>query len=264
MEIKDNFELFLHGIEGPQKEIFDWGNYRIGTFIIQNKERGYSNQDSLFLSIKENFCLFGIADGAGGHKNGAEASYIIGETLLQYVRTAKPSETQIIHLIEEANQNVREKLSESFSTLAFGVLFQNELRSYSIGDSEIQYYNHQGENFYSNIPQSPVGHAIEAGVMSQQEGLDHPERNLVNNLVGDEHLRIEVATNTHLKKGYSVIIGSDGLFDNVPHEELLKTIGSGSFDEGFNQLCDLCENRSWDWRKDDDISFIFLKRMRSN
>ncbi len=258
----DNIEIFLHNIEKEEKSIIDWNDYRIGYFIQKNQTKESDNQDTLFFIGKEEFCLFGVADGAGGHPNGMEASYLVGESIFQYVRTKKADDVQLIHLIEEANFKVREKYPEAYTTLAFAALFGNELRSYSVGDSEIQYFNSSGTTIYNNIPQSPVGYAIEAGYLSQEEGLDHNDRNLVNNLIGDEHLRIEVASRVLLKKGYSVLIGSDGLFDNLTHDELRGFIGKGSFDEGFKSLCRFCEERKEGWRKDDDISFLFVRKVR--
>jgi len=259
----DSKEIFLHNIEEKEQDIFDWNDYRIGYFIQKNQSKGETNQDTLFFIGKEDFCLFGVADGAGGHPHGREASYSVGETIFQYVRTKKAQDVQLISLIEDANFKVREKYPNAFTTLAFGALFETELRSYSVGDSEIQYFNSTGETIYNNIPQSPVGYAVEAGYMSQEEALDHNDRNLVNNLIGDELLRIEVASRVQLKKGYSVLVGSDGLFDNVTHEELSEKVGKGSFEEGFKELCSFFTEHQDQWRKDDDISFIFLRKIRS-
>lgn len=258
----DSSEIFLHNIDTSEKDIIDWNDYRIGYFIQKNQTEGSENQDTLFFIGKSDFCLFGVSDGAGGHPNGKEASYLVGENIFQYVRTKKADDVQLIRLIEEANNNVREKYPKAYTTLAFAALFDNELRSYSVGDSEIQYFNSSGATLYNNIPQSPVGYAVEAGYLSQEEALDHKDRNIVNNLLGDEHLRIEVASKVLLKKGYSVLVGSDGIFDNISHEELAEIIGRGSFDEGFKKLCYFCEEKGENWRKDDDISFVFLRKIR--
>lgn len=258
-----NLELFLHNIEEDTQEIVDWGDYRVGYFIQRNKTKGDENQDTLFMMAKDDFCLFGVADGAGGHPHGMEASYLVGESIFQYFRATKSSDVQLISLIESANNKVREKYPEAYTTLCFAALFGNELRSYSVGDSEVQYFNNQAQMIYNNIPQSPVGYAVEAGMMSQEEGLDHSDRYLVNNLVGDEHLRIEVASKVTLKKGYSVIVGSDGLFDNFSHETINELVGRGPFEEGFNELCKMCIERSDQWRKDDDVSFIVLRKIKA-
>lgn len=259
----EGLELFLHNIEEDTQEIVNWGDYRIGYFIQRNKSKVNENQDSLFLMAKDDFCLFGVADGAGGHPNGLEASYSVGESIFQYFRGIKSSDVQLISLIEKANNKVRDKYPEAYTTLSFAALFGSELRSYSVGDSEVQYFNNQGQMIYNNIPQSPVGYAVEAGMISQEEGLDHSDRYLVNNLIGDEHLRIEVASKVALKKGYSVIIGSDGLFDNFSHETICELVGKGLFEDGFSKLCDMCVNRGDDWRKDDDVSFLVLRKIKA-
>lgn len=258
----DNKEIFLHNIPEDATEILDWGDYRIGYFIQKNREKFDENQDCLFFFTKDDFCLFGVADGAGGHPKAMEAAYSIGESILQYVRVTESSQFQFVSLIEDANNKMREKYPTSHTTLSFAAMFDSELRSYSVGDSEVQYFNSQGTSIYNNIPQSPVGYAVEAGLMSQDEGLDHGDRYLVNNLMGDEHLRIEVASKVQLKRGYTVIVGSDGLFDNFSHDEIREGIGQGSFEQGFQNLVEQCRNRSEDWRKDDDVSFIVLRKIK--
>lgn len=258
----DNKELFLHNIPEDSSEVFDWGEYRIGYFIQKNREKSDENQDCLFFYSKDDFCLFGVADGAGGHPKGMEAAYSVGESILQYVRVTESDQFQFVRLIEEANNKMREKYSSSHTTLCFAAMFGTELRSYSVGDSEVQYFNSQGTTIYNNIPQSPVGYAVEAGLMSQEEGLDHGDRFIVNNMMGDEHLRIEVASRVQLKRGYTVIVGSDGLFDNFSHDEIRDSVGSGSFEPGFQNLVELCRNRGEEWRKDDDISFIVLRKIK--
>lgn len=263
-EAQDNsLELFLHNVQEDTQEIVDWNEYRVGFFIQKNKSKGNENQDTLFLMAKDDFCLFGVADGAGGHPHGMEASYTVGESIFQYFRGTKSSDVQLVSLIESANINVREKFPGAYTTLCFGALFGNELRSYSVGDSEIQYFNFQGQMVYNNIPQSPVGYAVEAGIMSQEEGLDHSDRYLVNNLIGDEQIRIEVASKVTLKKGYSVIVGSDGLFDNFSHETITDLVGKGPFEEGFSKLCKMCKERGDNWRKDDDVSFLVIRKIKA-
>ncbi|CAN0203407.1 unnamed protein product [Chrysoparadoxa australica] len=184
----DNKELFLHNILEDTSEVFDWNEFRIGYFIQRNKGKMEENQDCLFFYGREDFCLFGVCDGAGGHPNGLEAAYSVGESILQYVRVTENENFQFIGLIEEANEKMRAKYSSAHTTLSFAAMFGSELRSYSVGDSEVQYYNFSGETIYNNIPQSPVGYAVEAGLLSQDEGLDHGDRYLVINLMGDEHL----------------------------------------------------------------------------
>lgn len=252
-------ELLLHRISDHEAELFEWNDYKIGYFIQKNLAKSEDNEDILFFYGKDDFCFFGVCDGAGGHPNAADASYLVGETIFQYVRTHKPEEFQIIEMIEKANDRVIEAFPEAFTTLSLCFLHKNEIRSYSVGDSEIQYINHKAEVLYNNIPHSPVGHAVEAGLLSQEESLDHNERYVVNNLMGDETLRIEACSKFKLSKNDTVIVGSDGIFDNLSHEELSSILSKKNFNSKFKELSEYCLKRDESWRKDDDVSFLLLQ-----
>ena len=41
-----------------------------------------------------------------------------------------------------------------------------------------------------------------------------------------------------IKKGHSILIGSDGIFDNYTHDELLELINNGVFDDTAHELRD--------------------------
>jgi len=252
-------ELFLHRIKEHESESFQWQGYNVGYFIQKNLTKSEENDDVLFFYGSEDFCLFGVCDGAGGHENAAEASYLVGESILQYTRTHRPEELQLIELIELANDKVLKEFKGAYTTLSLCFIHHDMIRSFSVGDSEVQYINQKDEVLYNNIPHSPVGHAVEAGIISQEESLDHKERNIVNNLMGDEFLRIEACSKFKLKKDHTVIVGSDGIFDNLTHDELSSILGSGSFSSKFKELSEYCIGRDESWRKDDDVSFIILR-----
>lgn len=254
-------ELFLHRIKEYESESFEWQGYKVGYFIQKNLTKSEDNDDVLFFYGADDYCIFGVCDGAGGHRNAAEASYIVGETILQYSRTHKPEEFQLIELIELANDNILKEYKGAYTTLSLCFIHGDMIRSYSVGDSEVQYTNQKAEVLYNNIPHSPVGHAVEAGIISQEESLDHQERNIVNNLMGDEVLRIEACTKFKLKKVHTVIVGSDGIFDNLTHDELSSILGRRSFSSKFKELSEYCIARDETWRKDDDVSFIILQQV---
>lgn len=252
-------ELFLHRVREYESETFEWRDFKVGYFIQKNLTKSDDNDDVLFFYGGDDFCLFGVCDGAGGHPNAAEASYLVGETILQYVRTHKPEDFQLVELIESANDNVLKEYKGAYTTLSLCFIHKGLIRSYSVGDSEIQYVNQMSEVLYNNIPHSPVGHAVEAGLLDQEESLDHTERNVVNNLIGDEVLRIEACSKFKIKKSHTVIVGSDGVFDNLSHDQLSTILGAKNFTNKYKELRDYCLTRDETWRKDDDVSFLIVQ-----
>ena len=148
------------------------------------------------------------------------------------------------------------------STLAMVYILNDDFRCFCAGDSEILYLNSVGSEVYTNIPHSLIGYQVEAGLIEQEASLDNPERYLVDNLLGDKAIRIEATTKMEMKKGHSLIVGTDGLFDNLSHRELASIVSKGSFEDGFMELFEYCSTqKSENWKKDDDISFIYLQKV---
>lgn len=264
MQSNSTLEILLNSTNENEFKIIEWNDYRIGYFIAKNKGKSVNNEDTLFLIGKENHLAFGVSDGAGGHPRGKDAAFIAANEANEFFKTTSLDNIKEIELIETINEKVLELKAGARSTLAFATIHNDHLRSFSVGDSEIIYWNGHGNEIYSNIPHSEVGYKIEAGLLPQDESLDDPERYSVNNLLGDSSIRIEVASKMKIKKGHTVLIGSDGLFDNLSHEQLNEIVGRGSFDKSFEELCQLCINQNHElWKKDDDISFVLVRKIKA-
>ncbi len=250
---------FISDIIEPKFEIFDWTDYRIGYFISRSYSKDTENEDVILLREVNESLLAVIADGAGGHPKGRDAAYSACEALAK----SFGKDENIIRSIEKANQAVVDLKVGAHSTLACLSIEKNILRCHSIGDSEIVFWNSLGNEIYSNIPDSNVGYKVEAGLIKQADSLEQPDRYLVNNMLGDSAIRIESVSGMEFKKGQTVIIGSDGVFDNISHLELSEMIGKGTFEKSFEALVDFCVKQDKKkWIKDDDISFVVIRKTR--
>lgn len=264
MQFNDVY-IFEHDIDEAHSACIETPSYSIGYYIDKKRYPNTVNEDVLFALGYRNNLYFGVADGAGGHPKGREAAYEAGKLLSSSVKKIAKSEEDLtldsIRAIEQINQNIIDLKVGARSTLALIELKDDLLRCYSVGDSEIVYWNAVGRKIYSNIPDSTAGHQIEAGTITQKDSLDELDRHIVHNLLGDSTLRIEVSSSFKLKKRQILLVGSDGLFDNLPHREISKLLYSKPFKESFPKLTELCKNRTDDnWKKDDDISFIAIQR----
>ncbi len=254
------FKKLLFSIQENKFDIVDIGDYKIG-FFCGKKNNAERNDDVLLIQEDGDRILLSIADGAGGHPKGDEAAKLAIEEVQKCFSKAPHN---YLDAIENANDKVNELRAQAHSTLILGNIVADKVRFYTVGDSEILYWNASGNLLYSNIPQSVVGHAIESGHITQTESLDHDNRHIVNNMLGDHAIRIETTSRFEIKKGHTILLGSDGLFDNVNHDTLTDFLSGGNFQESFQALVDHIGTRNTDqWIKDDDISFIVLRRMRN-
>jgi serine/threonine protein phosphatase PrpC len=262
MQPKDEIKILLNETDTIQSDILGFGDYKIGFFIKHFKDGDRKNEDSLFILGKNKDLLFGVSDGAGGHPKGAEASKIASTNIIKYFE--QNDAPNFANIIEKINDDILALKAGAHATLSFGHINENFFRSHSVGDSEIIYWNSNGKELYSNVPQSEVGYLIESGAIDQGDSLDDPNRYLVSNLLGDSSIRIESASRVELKKGHTIVIGSDGLFDNISHEELTNIISGGPFEESFNNLCKICETQEEkSWKKYDDLSLIVVRKINA-
>lgn len=264
MQSNEVYEKIINNNQEPIYEVIDFSPYRIGYFIAKNKFEGsQNNEDSIFIYAHGSNLIFGVSDGAGGHPKGKEASEIATNEIVNlYKRTTEP---QFLQFIENINKSVRDLKAGAHCTFLLCTIRDGLFKSYNVGDSEVVYWNSNGKKIYSNIPQSEVGYLIQSGSMAQEESLDDPNRHFVSNLIGDEAIRTEVISNIEIKKGNTIIVGSDGLFDNLSHEELADMMAGGNFEKSFDTLVKRClERNDENWRKEDDISFIVLRKVQAD
>lgn len=232
-------------------------------------EREGLNQDScgIFPTLK-GFVL-AVADGVGGGPEGEQASRIALEQLAVFL--CPPQEEvrgSILDAFEAANQQVMARGTGAATTLSVVELEAEggamRFRTYHAGDSSILVCGGRGRIKMSTVNHSPVGYAVEAGLLPAEEALHHSDLNLVSNLVGMAEMRIDMGVARQLSPRDTIVVGSDGLFDNVHLEEIVGTIRKGPVSRGSSQLADLVDTRMRHHggdtpSKPDDLAFFVFR-----
>ena len=93
------------------------------------------------------------------------------------------------------------------------------------------------------IPHSPIGYAVEAGLMEQEEAIHHEERHVISNVIGSDQMRIEMGPPTELAPRDTLLLASDGLFDNLFPDEIVEAIRSGPLDNSIGSLVEAAQGR---------------------
>jgi len=122
----------------------------------------------------------------------------------------------------------------------------------------------RGKIKLQSVPHSPVGYAVEAGMLDENEAVHHEERHLVSNVVGSTDMRIEIGPTIKLSKFDSLIVSSDGLFDNLYVDEIVEIARKGNIEKAGLQLQQKAQQRMLSPQKDlpchaDDLSFILFR-----
>jgi serine/threonine protein phosphatase PrpC len=96
---------------------------------------------------------------------------------------------------------------------------------------------------WKSTPHSPVGYAVESGMLDEADAMHHDDRHVVSNLVGSHSMHIEIGPSRTLAARDTVIVGSDGLFDNLHLAEVIRYGKSGKPIERISALDDLATSR---------------------
>jgi serine/threonine protein phosphatase PrpC len=197
--------------------------------------------------------VLAVADGLGGHAGGERASRLAIETIQQSRQESAASRGDmtepvdlragILNGIEAANEAVRELGTGAATTLALVEIQDGVIRPYHVGDSAILVTGQRGKVKLQTIPHSPIGYAVEAGLMKEEEAIYHESRHVISNVIGSDQMRIEIGPPTQLAPRDTLLLASDGLFDNLLPDEIVETIRSGPLDEAVGTLVQTAQER---------------------
>jgi protein phosphatase len=199
---------------------------------VRSPDKATPNEDAAaVIQLGNDSLVLAVADGVGGTPAGREASNAAVQTLRR-VLCDLPAETPqlrpaILDAVEEANKTVLGWARGAATTLVVAQLDATRLRSYHVGDSELLAVGQRGRIKQRVVPHSPTGFAVEAGLLDQDEAVQHDQRHVLFNVVGSSDMRVEVGPALQLAVRDTVLLASDGLFDNLFVDEIVDTIRSG-------------------------------------
>lgn len=209
-----------------------------------------------------------VADGMGGGASGELASRIAVEAMQEEVRRHPPDQTvlrsAILNGIEGANQQILDLGIGAATTLAAVEIQDGTIRPYHIGDSAILVVGQRGKIKLLTIAHSPVGQAVEAGVLDNEEAMHHEDRHLVSNVLGTADMRIEIGPPIRLSPFDTLMLASDGLFDNLSIDEIVQYVRRGPLLEGIASIAQAVSARMKEKRGDapskpDDLTVIAFR-----
>ncbi len=204
------------------------------------------NQDAVaVIPVGNNAVILVVADGMGGAPAGDVAARLAIQSLQRNLENASVDllRDAILDGIERANKAILQLENGAATTLAIVEINDNRLRSYHVGDSGIIVTGQRGRLRLQTTAHSPTAYAVEAGYIDEAEALAHTERNIVSNIVGSRDLRIEIGPPIRLAPRDTVVVASDGLFDNMLTEEIIEQVRCGDLGKTAAALANICAER---------------------
>ncbi len=228
-----------------------------------------ANQDAAaVLPVNGSRGLLVVADGMGGRPGGAAAAAIAVNAVERGLRRLGEPDVSlrslVLDAIESANAEVMKLGGGAATTVAVAEIEGRGMRSYHVGDSAILLAGQRGRVKLQTVAHSPVGYAVESGLLAERDALEHAERHLVSNMVGDSEMRIEVGSPLPLAARDTLLLATDGLFDNMSRAEIVEAIRVGPLDQACRCLAELALRRmesplEGEPSKPDDLTFVLFR-----
>lgn len=181
------------------------------------------NEDAAaVIPFGDNSIILAVADGAGGHARGDAAARIAIEALVDELQ-GDPSavlRVAILNAFEAAQSEINARCPGSATTLVVGEISNGTARCYHVGDSGICIVGGRGKLKFQTVFHSPTGYGVEAGLLSEAQAMQHASRHVVSNILGMSPMSVEIGVPLKLAERDTVVIASDGLFDNLLSEEI--------------------------------------------
>ena len=220
-----------------------------------------TNQDAVIFGCG----LAGIADGMGGHNGGEVASNGLKDGLYRELDGKIPDQQVLNEAIEKINSELWEKQENDAALTGMGTTLtvlwpdQENVLIAQVGDSRA-YLLRSGEIKRVTEDHSIVADMVRRGVLTEEQAACHPLRNYITRAVGtDDTIEADMYV-VKRQKGDRWLICSDGLYGQVPPEEMLQYFQLENMEEAADRLL----QSALDHGGKDNISFVLLEDLEDH
>ncbi|CAM5184996.1 protein-serine/threonine phosphatase OS=Bosea thiooxidans OX=53254 GN=SAMN05660750_04568 PE=4 SV=1 [Bosea thiooxidans] len=196
-----------------------------------------ANEDNFLL--RPEFGLWAVADGMGGHENGALASATVVAALESVGAAASASEllamleTSVIEANATLRAEIRRRGATMGATLVALLIHRQHFACLWSGDSRV-YLVRAGRIAQLSRDHTEVQDMVDSGLLSAEEACRSPRRHVITHAIG-VHERPELdLENGEIADGDAFVLCSDGLTEHVGDAEILQAVEAG----GAQAACD--------------------------
>jgi PPM family protein phosphatase len=224
-------------------------------FQLTNVGDREANQDYMAHIVENDYALFVVADGLGGHHAGEQASQFFCQGMLSCAR--KYSRQMAENPIEVLSAWVHDAINEmkalfaddhiagqAHTTCAILYLDDKQTLTAHCGDSRVYRVN-QKEVLWRTRDHSVPEDLLTVGLITEEELAHHPEQNhLTRSINVNRVYPIDVKLYSAIEEDEAFVLCSDGFWGNVKQDELLQLAASNSSIEQLNRLAMLSVYRA--------------------
>jgi PPM family protein phosphatase len=226
-----------------------------------------NNQDRVAYSYSRDALLMVVADGMGGHMHGEIAAQISVQILTEYFqRMAQPRLADVQHFLSDTiarahfainDYAVEHQLLEIPHTTCVAVAIQDNTAYWAhVGDSRLYYFS-EGKLISRTEDHTAVAQLVREGLISEDEALNHPDRNRVSNCLGGYMAPVvECGTPMPIHEGDTLLLCTDGIWGSVTIPEVAAILQAYSLEDAVRHLMDHAEFRGGE--NGDNLSLVTM------
>jgi len=223
--------------------------------------RRETNEDSIYPPKGNSFeagasQIYMVCDGVGGLNKGEVASEIVCNVVSQYLKEKTiVTETDINEAVLLAERQIDDYINQNIDAIGMATTFtllashENGITIAHIGDSRI-YHFRKGKILHKTFDHSFVNELLAKNVISAQEAVNHPQRNVVTKAIagGGEHQRPDITHLENVSKEDYFFLCSDGITESLSDENLSSILNISNLDNAqkIETIRKKCEGNSRD------------------
>lgn len=221
-----------------------------------------ANEDNYILRPEHG--LWAVADGMGGHENGALASATV-VAALEGVGAARSApellamlEDSVIKANAELNEQIRQRGGAPMgATLVCLLVHERHFACVWSGDSRI-YLVRNGRIVQVSRDHTEVQDMVDRGLLTPEEARRSPRRHIITHAIGVHDAPELDLENGEIADGDTFLLCSDGLTEHVADAEILQTVEAG----GAQAACDALLALTLERGARDNVTIIVVRYRR--
>ena len=208
-----------------------------------------SNEDqAIAITNASGNVLLVVCDGMGGQNKGDLASSLALHTIVTSFKNRKGfinsyfARLWVSRVIKEANKSIYEQSQSNpnyrgmGTTVTLLLIMKDTAIMGHVGDSRCYFLKSHHDLVQMSEDQTYVDYLLRTGQITPEQALTHPKRHVLMNALGIyPSASIDIKVFPYL--GEEVLLCSDGLYNNVPTEDIAAIIkGNDSIEQKVNEL----------------------------
>ena len=225
--------------------------YLTGRFSYRTdigKVRLNNEDQAIALTNASGNVLLIVCDGMGGQNKGDLASSLALNTIVASFKSRKGfsnaylARMWVSKAMREANKSIYEQSQTNPSYQGMGttvtllLIIKDVAILGHVGDSRCYFLKNRHDLVQMSEDQTYVAYLVRTGQITAEEALIHPKRHVLMNAIGVyPSASLDIQTFPYL--GEIVLLCSDGLYNNVPFEDIAAVLkGNDAVEQKVNEL----------------------------